>query len=165
MMEIPLGGKKAAGRVALIDDEDYALISQYRWCVYETRRGPGRGASGPYAVALDHEGRFMRMHKLITGLPRVDHKNGNGLDNRRENLRGADYTQNAQNRPRRADSANPYKGVKLIGRRWYARITERGKRRVIGSFATAEDAARAYNRAARDAFGEFAHFNDVTPRF
>lgn len=159
MIEIPLGGKKAAGRVALVDDEDYPLVSPYRWCVRETRPGPGRGISGPYAVMTDSQNRQIRMHHLITGWPKVDHVNGNGLDNRRSNLRPADDTQNAQNRRRRIDATSRFKGVTLRRERWYARITERGRRRLIGPFATDEAAARAYDDAARVAFGEFARLN------
>src|SRR5258708_31485541 len=75
MKTVPLHGKKAAGRVALIDDEDYALVSQYRWNVSQASR-PGRDA-GPYAAAtriLGSRRVSVRMHQLITGYPQTDHR-------------------------------------------------------------------------------------------
>ena len=91
MMTVPLGGKKAAGRVALVDDEDYELVNQYRWHVREDAR-PGH-RSGPYAgTCLPGPGGkfvFVFMHTLVTDFPKPDHIDGNGLNNQRSNLRPA----------------------------------------------------------------------------
>ena len=111
----------------------------------------------------------VQMHRMIaremgiTGL--VDHENRNKLDNRRSNLRPADMATNSANRTKagiRAPSS-PYKGVKRNGRsrRWCAQIKVKGQTRYLGSFATQEEAAAAYNRAAEEAFGAFAVLNQV----
>ena len=136
---------------------------QYRWNVKEeTRKGRPHG---PYAVAaytVAGRMRIMYMHKLITGWPRTDHKNHNGLDNRRENLRPATHTQNQQNtRPRVIVGTSRYKGVcwSKRERKWRAVIKFAGVQRHLGYFADEEDAARAYDAAARKYHGEFACLN------
>jgi hypothetical protein len=162
MRTIPLGGQKAAGRVAFIDDEDYGLISQHRWHVKQVNR-PGRRDDGPYAVTTirraDGYRAMVYMHNLILGFTGVDHVNLNGLDNQRANLRAATRAQNAANQESRVGTSR-FKGVELHrGRKWRAHICANGHRRHLGMFATEEDAARAYDAAARKAFGPFARLN------
>lgn len=109
--------------------------------------------------------RRVSMHRLVVGAEAgdvVDHINGNGMDNRRENLRIATPQENARNR-RPMDGS--FKGVKRAGKRWRAMIkVDGGKRLLIGDFDTAEKAAYAYNLAAVLHFGEFAWTNDVGPQ-
>lgn len=91
----------------------------------------------------------------------VDHINGNGLDNRRENLRLATARENALNsRPRKGRSK--FKGVYLDTLRgnWYVQIRAKGRGRYVGSFWSELDAARAYNKAALEHYGEFARLNE-----
>lgn len=161
MKTVPLGGKKAAGRVALVDDEDYELVSQYRWHVLEKVR-PSGGIDGPYVqTKTRRDGREVGvfMHKLITGYARTDHRNGNGLDNQRSNLRPATAAQNGCNRPPRADHSSRHKGVSWhrATRKWRATIKANGKSRHLGTFASEEDAARAYAEAALAIQGEYAY--------
>src|SRR6266571_1473468 len=136
MRTIPLGGKVAAGRVALIDDEDWELITGYTWCatqftpriVYAQAYVRGSGAAAPV---------FVRMHKLITGWPRTDHINGDGLDNRRHNLRPATQAQNQANqRPWRGGSSQ-YKGVYRhhSAPKWVAMVQVSGHKQYLGLFA------------------------------
>ena len=179
MKTVPLGGKKAAGRVALVDDEDYDLVMQYRWHVHEQRNTEGVTTSGPYAVTTipippgDMQAkrwpcgkvaqRRVLMHQLIAGYKGPDHSNGNGLDNRRANLRPATVTQNSANqRPRRGTSSR-YKGVRWCkkSRKWRAGIKVNGRERHLGLFTSEEDAARAYNEAALGAWGEYAYLNQT----
>ena len=80
----------------------------------------------------------------------MDHENGNGLDNRRENLRLATHSQNQRNRRRTRDKV--YKGTRRNGKKWVAHI-------VLGTFASEEEAARAYDHAATLLYGEFARLN------
>jgi len=103
----------------------------------------------------------IKMHAFILGIPFADHANGNGLDNRRENLRPADATTNAWNRPRKSDNTSGYKGVSWDRKNgnWRAYITANGSRRHLGRFATAELAAAAYDVAAREIHGQFARLN------
>lgn len=158
VMEIPLYGDKAAGRVALIDAADYALVAPYRWQVHEV---PEKN-HGPYATARIGVGRKAPrryMHQLLTGNLLTDHENHNGLDNRRENLREATRGQNLANqRPGRRGSSD-YKGVDLRRGLWRARIKTGGREVFLGYHANPEAAARAYDLAATVAFGEFACLN------
>lgn len=154
MREIPL----TQGKTALVDDGDFDLVSRFKW----------QAAKAPrtwYAHRVEYGGKRKKtesMHRLILDAPLgmlVDHINGNGLDNRRDNLRLATKGQNNYNTRLRRDNATGYKGVKRNCLRWVARI--RIDRRLIhlGSFSTKEDAARAYDSAARRHFGEFAKLN------
>jgi hypothetical protein len=160
MRTVPLYGKKAAGRVALVSDEDYDLVMKFRWNVWEAAR-PNGARSGPYArTTLQRDGRkaTVKMHTLITGWPLVDHADHDGLNNQRSNLRPADNGQNAANgrhQIHRAKSSR-YKGVSRS--KWGTWIAY-AQRRHIGTFASEEDAARAYDEAAVTIWGEFAHLN------
>lgn len=157
--EIPLTG----GCVALIDDEDYQVVmSGGRWRVQHDDAGLRyakrhvRRAVGDYTT--------QRMHSLITGWPLVDHINGDGLDNRRSNLRPASNSQNSMNRKvTAADNTSGFKGVcrhrRVRGDGWVAAITCDGTSRHLGVFEDPELAARAYDAAARELFGEFARLN------
>jgi hypothetical protein len=160
MKAVPLGGKKAAGRVALVDDEDYELVMQYRWHVRE-QRSPSGIAWGPYATAGmpgDHSTKVF-MHKLLTGWPLTDHRDGNGLNNQRSNLRPATHVQNSQNRRPWAGRSSQHKGVSWHRRagKWRADITVNGKIRYLGLFESEENAARAYTEAALATQGEYAY--------
>lgn len=157
MRTIPLGGKVAAGRVALIDDADYDLIAGYSWCASEH---PGV-TYALTAIQRDGKNTTIRMHQLLTGWPRTDHVNGDGLDNRRANLRPVNQAQNQANqRPWRGGSSQ-YKGVyhHHTAPKWVANIMINGRTRYLGMFPAEEDAARAYDTAAIDAFGEYAFLN------
>lgn len=165
MREIPLSGSKAAGRVALVDDEDYDLVMQYRWRVWE-KDHEGARTNGPYAQANTYrDGRkgHVFMHKLVTSWPRVDHKNHNGLDNRRSNLRPATTAQNNHNQRPQIGTSSRYKGVTWhkANRKWQATIKLAGRSRYLGCYSTEEDAALAYNAAALEAYGEHAYLNEV----
>jgi hypothetical protein len=162
--EVPLRGKKAAGRVALVDGEDYDLVMQYKWHVYEQKQSTSSGTVGPYAIANTIvEGRrtTVKMHVLIMGCPYIDHANGNGLDNRRENLRPATHVQNSRNTVAHKNGLSRYKGVGFhsLNGRWRARIKVGAKHISLGVYASEEEAARAYDAAARKYFGEFAFLN------
>ena len=158
MKTVSLRGKRAAGRVALVDDEDYDLVMQYKWYVWEC---PAKN-QGPYAHC-SIGGRTLRMHQLITGYARTDHANGNGLDNRRANLRESTRAQNAANRRMHVTNPSGFKGVRRRADNpkspWTARICVDRKERHLGYFATAEEAARAYDAAALKLHGEFARLN------
>lgn len=161
---VPLHGRLAAGRVALVDDEDHELVMCYRWRVWEARR-PGLHDAGPYAVThvtRNGKQRMLRMHTLITGYARTDHRNHDGLDNRRQNLRDATAAQNARNRrPNARPGSSQFKGVtwRAALNKWVARFAFDNKVRQIGYFADEIEAARAYDAVARDAFGDFAWLN------
>ncbi len=163
MRTIPLSGKKAAGRVALVDDEDYELVASHVWRVYEETRVGRR--HGPYAFAsirrVDGRRTMIYMHKLLTGWSQTDHKNHDGLDNQRTNLRPVTRAQNQQNARPYAGCTSPYRGVYWNRQRrtWQAQISTDGRRRNLGRFASEEDAARAFDGAALAAWGEYAYLN------
>lgn len=163
MKTVPLSGPAAAGLVALVDDGDYALVSQHRWFIKRDTR-PGRDA-GPYARAnirtTDGRKTTIGMHTLITGWPRVDHGNHDGLDNRRANLRPATRPQNAANaRPQQGRSSR-FKGVCWDRRtgRWQAKLAANYRSVFLGRFSDEAEAARAYDAAALRVWGEFACLN------
>lgn len=153
--------------VTFVDDEDYNYLSRWTW-----RRQPVKGRS--YAITQAHNGiRYttFRMHRLImesicgplqNGMA-VDHIDGDGLNNRRSNLRICNHLQNMQNQLRRTDNLSGFKGVswKKSSSKWLARITVDKKVIHLGLFGDKLEAARAYNAAALKHFGEFARLNEV----
>jgi hypothetical protein len=157
MKTVPLHGKIAAGRVALVDGEDYDLVMAYRWYARQSHRG------GLYAVApVRPPGSpltWIRMHNLIMGRKGIDHRNHNGLDNQRSNLRLATGSQNNANQRPQQGRASRFKGVSVHRRMWRAYIHIEGAARHLGHFVTEEDAARAYDAAALAAWGEYARLN------
>jgi hypothetical protein len=161
MKTIPVGRK---GHVALVDDADYEALRKHRWSL-KTRTGGGH-----YAVRDDRTGpkrRKISMHRQLLGLgpsETVDHEDGDGLNNQRGNLRPATHGQNMKNRWKKRNSmVSPYKGVRYCGTHWMASISIDKKLKKLGKFTVAEDAARAYDRAAREHFSEFARVNFPQP--
>ena len=141
----------------LVDEVDFEWLSKTRWCVLKQKTGERLYA----ARRLNN--RFVLMHRIITNAPSgldVDHINGNGLDNRRDNLRICTRSENLHNmRPRGGSSS--FKGVSWNKRDqvWRAYINVNGSRHSLGSFRSEIDAAHAYDDAAREHFGDFAFCN------
>lgn len=133
------------GLVALVDDADAPKVTGHRWSAI-------KGKHTWYAAS----GQVGPMHTLLTGFPITDHINGNGLDNRRENLRSATDPENKRN-AQKFHGRSRYKGVTWVGARsmWRARIA----RDHLGYYADETDAAKAYDAAARVRFGSFATVN------
>ena len=161
---VPLVGNRAAGRIALVDEADYELVSAYSWGVHEHVR-PSGATVGPYARAGVRcpDGRYttLLMHKVISGWAQTDHINHDGLDNRRDNLREASTRQNAQNRLSHRGTSSIYKGVFWNTRqaRWQAKITVGGRQVWLGTYLDEAAAGRAYDAAAIEHFGPFACLN------
>ena len=155
MIEIPLSQRK----VAIIDDEDYALVSQYNWYTRKTKHN----FYATCHVYKNGKRTTIAMHQLLCPSDDfVDHKNGNGLDNRRQNLRACTKHQNDMNR-HYTHGSSKYKGVSWNKRdnKWQATIKYENKGRFLGYYISEQEAALAYNEAALKYFGEFARLNEV----
>jgi hypothetical protein len=150
--------------VALVDDDDFEDVSRFKWHA-RTCRGRAYAARGVYENGRTRE---LLLHRYLLNAPPgvlVDHRNGNGLDCRRSvNLRTTDATGNSANRVKTPGKSSRFKGVYLRRdanrqKPWHASLTIRDKRIYLGHFACEEDAARAYDAAAKRTFGEFALTN------
>lgn len=149
------------GKVAIIDACDWRLVSGYRWHAMPGRNETVWYASTTIPRTADKAKGHMAMHIMLMGAPFVDHIDGNGLNNRRSNLRFATRSQNRQNSSAERQTLHGMKGVDFMRSRgqWRARIFTDGKRLHLGAFQTSEEAGRAYDKAARQYFGEFARLN------
>lgn len=150
------------GYVAIVDDEDFHRVSKFKWyprikknrkTIYVMRNSVPRSGN---PVFLHNE-----IRPAVAGFL-VDHRNGNGLDNRKENLRYATSQQSAWNRSKyKSGTKSKFKGVsKPPGCvRWRARISKGGKMEDIGFFDSELEAAKAFDAAARALHGDFARLN------
>lgn len=149
-----------SGLIALVDEADYErVVAAGRWHAAPCGRHvyAQRSVRNPLTRRSTEE----RLHTFLTGWSLVDHANGDGLDNRRSNLREATHAQNSANSRLSRRSTSGLKGVTWYKRtsRWRAHITVDQAQRHLGYFDDAAEAARAYDAAALEAFGEFAHIN------
>lgn len=151
------------GFVALVDDEDYEALARFSWCAV---RFSGKTLYALRSVRLNpHRTKNFVMHRELmnpTAGALVDHANGDGLDNRRANLRLATRAQNMQNRRIQSGSSR-FKGVSWDDGSWRSYISCNGTRMWLGNFADEENAARAYDERARELFGPFAALNFPNP--
>jgi len=161
MKQIPL----TQGKFTIVDDANYEWLNQYKW--FAKKKGESfyavrsiRMPNGKVVTA--------QIHRMILGLDYgdkgfSDHINHNSLDNRIENLRIATNSQNQHNQLPRKGCSSKYKGVYWDKKckKWYGRIAFNRKRFSLGCFENEEEAAKAYNKAAIELFGEFALLNDV----
>lgn len=160
MKIIPL----SKGKEAIVDDEDYAWISEKNWHANPV----GRNKEYFYAYRNAYHRSPMAMHRDIMGDPKgmiVDHINGNTLDNRRANLRLCTKSENKRNSYKciRATRGKLFKGVyqdKRYPNTYFAAVYVDGKKITKrGNYRTPEEAARAYDRLATLHYGEFANLN------
>jgi hypothetical protein len=135
---------------AMVDANDLPVLAALEWRMlsrYVVTRGKGR----------------MPMHRMIVRVPNgivVDHKDGNALNNKRENLRPATHGQNMANRIKTGASRSRYLGIKYSRwRKWFAVVRANGKQFQSQAFDSEESAAREYDRLARQHHGEFARLN------
>lgn len=152
--EIPL----SQGKVALVDVEDYDYLSKSKWCVEKTNNN--------VYYATKNWSKGIKMHNAIMRTKKgeqVDHRNHNGLDCRRSNLRTCTSAQNARNRRISSRNTSGYKGVSYVKSRncWVACIHINSKNKNLGYFINKEEAALAYNEAAIKYYKEFANINHI----
>jgi hypothetical protein len=167
MYKIDISTEKHPNTFALVDEDDYAWASLYKWSAEEHEqtlyacRSQSNSTGGRYLVRLHRDVARARSFE------QVDHVNGDGLDNRKENLRLCDNTQNQQNKIKRGTGKGEtqYKGVfrrqNKSGNpgRYFAYIKVRGDRCSLGTYDTDIEAAKAYDSKALYYFGPFARLN------
>ena len=149
--------KITQGYETLVSDCDFERVSEYKW-------GLARRGRQLYVAGRIDGRKKVYLHRFITDCPHgieVDHRDFDGLNNTRENLRICSRSENARNTRKRR--RGQYKGVyrHSKNRAWIAEICVQGKGTYLGSFKTEKQAALAYNDAARIAFGEFALLNPI----
>lgn len=156
------------GKVAIVSDEDYVWISQYKWHsrVKRNKRVPDKWYACRHSSQLELP---IFMHKEIMmrlGWPRsqrFDHTDANGLNNQRDNLRPCSNSENIAAAVKKSGYSSKFKGVHFVKRlrKWLAAIRKDGKYFYLGIFEDENLAAMAYNAAAAELFKEFAYTNEV----
>lgn len=155
------------GQVAMVDAEDFVHLNQWKW---HAQKGEHRQSCGYYAVrnriTKTGKKRVLFMHVFLMGNPKgkkVDHWNGDSLDNRKDNLRICSQQQNSFNSKKPKSNTSGFKGVhwhKKAGA-WESYVCFNYKKIYLGLFDDKVEAARAYNLAAKKHFGSFAKLNPV----
>ena len=143
-------------KFAIVDAEDYEWLNQHKWHVLKHGRTEYAGSY--------QDGKYIKMHRVLLSAPAglvVDHRDGNGLNNRKSNLRLCTHQENIYNQRPRLGAKSRFRGVcwHKRRRRYEARIQKEGKRYSLGSFADEIEAAVVYDIKAMELFGEFAYFN------
>lgn len=156
MKKIPL----TQGLYALVDDEDFEMLNQHNWSATRNKK---------VWYAMRKQGtptgrRSIKMHQMLfPGAVEIDHKNRDGLDNRRCNLRPATGSQNMANRGMMKNNTSGYVGVSPHRQsgKWRAVIRCLGRYESLGLFYDPKEAAKVYNERAKKLFGTFAHLNSI----
>jgi hypothetical protein len=143
------------GQNAIVDVEDFERLSQFNWTAEWSKE------ARTFYAFRQVDGKSLRMHTFIMGVLHVDHRNHEGLDNRKQNLRKCSGSQNQANLRKSTRNKSGFKGVSwnTSRKQWVAQLQCRGKHYWLGLFNTKEEAARAYDEAAKIHHGEFAVLN------
>lgn len=151
------------GFEATVGDEDFDRVSKYKWRASVTRWGT-------YAVTwmrIEGKGRHVYLQRFLLGLPTdklITFANGDRLDCRRENLKFTTRSKSQMGRLRRSNNKSGFKGVSFnkAAEKYKAYIKKNGKLHYLGLYATAKEAAAAYNEKAVELYGEFAGLNKIS---
>jgi hypothetical protein len=149
--------KKYGEHTILLDDEDFDSVASHKWSVRKHRKTLYattniKQSNGKWKT-------WQKLHRVLLKLSdpkiHVDHVDGNGLNNQRSNLRIATHQQNMMNRSLFTTNKTGFKGVFKSESAFIASIRGNKKRIYLGSFKTAEEASEAYEKKAKELFGEF----------
>lgn len=160
MREIIVNSKKHGVRSILIDNEDYKDVSRYRWSIHSP------GINKFYAVRKVNK-KIIKMNRYLLNITdpniKCDHRDGNGLNNQRDNIRKCFQIQNTKNATMHIDNKSGFKGVIWVASKskFRAGIMSNGHSFFLGYYNTAIEAALAYNEAATKYHGEFAQLNII----
>lgn len=167
-MKIVIYSPKYGKFNVFFDNEYKDIVLKYNWSIHRK----GKYSRTWYAVTNVPVNKIVYMHQLIMGFPKlkkgqqIDHKDENGLNNRRSNLRIGTTSQNIANSSIRKNNTSGFKGVSLLNGRSFSAYIKVNKKRIYGGqFKTALEAAKKYNEMALKYFGEFAKLNDVNGTF
>lgn len=156
--------KLTKGLYTKVDNDDYEKLNQYKWCA--VKKGEKYYVQRRWWKASTRQTGTIYMHRQILNAPKssiVDHINGDSLDNRKSNLRITNKSENAVNvkAQRRGKKKSRYRGVEPRGNCFRARITKNGERFELGHFKSEEEAAKAYNKKAKELFGDICFLNKI----
>lgn len=148
------------GKVALVDDEDYEYLNQFKWYAHKDYKSPNIW----YAVRSEYtKGKLtmISMHWVIMNKKLIDHVDTDGLNNQKYNLRHCTRQQNSQNKNVYKNSTSTFKGVcwNIIKQKWQTSIGYNSKRIFLGYYISKIEAAKEYDIKAKELFGEFANLN------
>lgn len=154
MKHIPL----TQGKFAVVDDADYEWLNQWKWYALKSRN--------TYYACRRIGSKKIYLHRIIMDTPpgmEADHRDHNGLNCVRTNMRNCTHAENLRNQLSGKGGTSKYKGVywHWAARKWMARICHNGRLIYLGYYESEEAAARAYNKKAEELFGEFACLNIV----
>ncbi len=150
--------KLTQGKYALVDDWNYEWLNKWKWFY------GGRGYAVRNASTIGGKQKQIFMHRLIMNTPEgmdTDHEDGDGCNNQEYNLRECTHAQNQMNMKSQKNSTSKYKGVcwHIKRKRWRVQIKLNYKNIHIGYFTCEKEAAKAYDKKAKELFGEFARLN------
>ena len=146
------------GKYAIVDDEDYPLLSKFNWYA----SGPKK--NGKFYAVRDVDNKHVHMHRIIMSVPNdleIDHRDGNGLNNQKDNLRYSTRLGNVANIGLRRNNTSGFKGVSFNRKsgKWTAQVGIDGKNIYLGRFSSMEEAAETYDSIVKDLYGDFAWLN------
>jgi len=168
MKKIKLKTKTEKPIYAIVDDEDFEELSKYSWFLKTDKKWEHNRYAIRFEVFMidgKRKTKSFRMHREILNVPigiLVDHRNGNGLDNRRKNIRSCNFSENSQScRSHRRNKTSKYKGVywKKRDQKWMVRVSFKGKNIYLGLFDSEREAARIHDAGAKLSYGDFAILN------
>lgn len=153
--------KTHGNKYILVSEQDYDLVYKHRWNIQKF--------GNTYYAMTKMGGKKVSMHRYILKPEptlEVDHMNHNGLDNRRENIRVVTKAENMRNRQKTKGNRRRYKGVYFDTRvnKWVAFVNSDNKRKYLGQFKTAREAAIAFNEAALKYYGPNTWLNKIVDK-